>query len=410
MQAHRPVRFLDKTSPPHIGTLMMLTGISALAMNFFLPSLPGMTAYFNTTPAIMGLSVGLYLLVNAVLQIVIGPISDKYGRRQVILGSIVAYLLATLGCIFAPNTTVFLVFRMLQAFIAVTMVLSRAVVRDTTPADKAGAKIAYVTMGMAVVPMVAPTLGGYLEQHYGWHANFWVLFAAGLVALAMAWADLGETAQRREITLGQQYGEMPELLRSPRFWGYAAAASFSSGSFFAYLGGAPFVATDVFHLEPQELGLYFAAPSVGYFFGNFAAARLSTRLGSDRMYLFGMTIIFVSLALSYVLALGGQQSAAVFFGLMVPVGFGNGMSIPNAVSGTLSVRPHLAGTASGLGGAIMLGGGAGLSALAGWALQGGQTAAPLVLIQLLITAAGIVAILLVMRRAARLGAAGIDER
>ncbi|KAA0920768.1 multidrug effflux MFS transporter [Aquicoccus porphyridii] len=408
MQAYPPARFLDKHSPPHLGTLIGLTGIAALAMNLFLPSLPGMAAHFGVTPGVMGLSVGLFLLVNAVLQLVVGPISDRFGRRRVIIGSLVAYCVASLGCIFAPNALVFLSFRMLQASIAVAMVLSRAVVRDITPGDKAGARIAYVTMGMAVVPMFGPAVGGLAEQYFGWQANFWILFVAGLVGLAVAWADLGETAQKSEITLIQQYREMPELLRSPRFWGYSMAATCSAGTFFSFLGGAPFVATDVFLLKPQELGIYFAAPALGYFFGNFAAGRYSARIGGDRMVLIGMVILLIAAGTSLMMSLLGLQTLVTFFALMVPVGFGNGMSIPNAVSGTLSVRPKLAGTASGLGGAMMLAGGAGLSALAGWALEGGQTATPLVLIQTLSSAGGVLAILYVIRRAARLGAAGLD--
>ena len=119
------VRYLDRTTPPHISTLILLAGISALSMNVFLPSLPGMTAYFETEYRLMQLSVAIYLAMNAILQILVGPISDKFGRRPVILGGLTLYLLATLGCILAPNVTVFLIFRMLQAVVAVAMVLSR---------------------------------------------------------------------------------------------------------------------------------------------------------------------------------------------------------------------------------------------------------------------------------------------
>lgn len=403
MSPNAPVRFLEKSSPPHIGTLIALSGVSALAMNVFLPSLPGMAAYFNTSPAVIGLSVGVYLFVNAVLQMVIGPVSDRFGRRRVILTGLAVYLVATLGCIFAPNVTVFLSFRMIQASVAVAMVLSRAVVRDTTPPDEAGAKIAYVTMGMAIVPMVAPAIGGWLEQRYGWHANFWLLFVVGLAIFALAWADLGETAQPTGFTLAQQYREVPELLKSPRFWGYSLATAASSGSFFAFLGGAPFVATGVFHLEPQELGFYFATPALGYFFGNFFAGRYSARIGINRMLLLGLLVTLAGLAVSLMLELTGAQRLWSFFVLMIPVGIGNGMAIPNGVSGALSVRPKLAGTASGLSGAMMLAGGAGLSALAGLALKDGGSAMPLILLMTVTTVAGIAMVLLVMRREARLG-------
>lgn len=403
MTSHATPKFLDRTSPPNIGTLVALTGVSAMSMNLFLPSLPGMAEYFQSTPAVLSLSVGVYLFVNAVLQLIIGPLSDNLGRRRVVLGGLIIFLLATLGCIFSTNAVVFLCFRMMQATIAAAMVLGRAVVRDTTPADKAGAKIAYVTMGMSLIPMMGPAIGGYLEQHYGWQANFWFLFAAGATILALAWADMGETARPSGLTMAQQFKEIPLLLNSPRFWGYCLAASMSSGAFFAYLGGAPFVATELFGLSPQELGFYFAAPGAGYFIGNYIAGRYSVRVGQNRMVLWGFIVALSAMLVSLALSLADMQTPVSFFAVMVPVGIGNGMSIPNAVSGQLSVRPHLAGTASGLGGSMMLGGGAALSALAGFALEGGSSDTPLVWIITLTLTGGVVAILLVMRREARLG-------
>lgn len=155
------------------------------------------------------------------------------------------FLAATVGCLLAPNIAVFLVFRMAQAVIATGMVLSRAVIRDLYTQDESASMIGYVTMGMALVPMISPALGGLLEQGFGWQASFWAMLILGGLVFWVAWADLGETARASGKSLGQQFGEYPELLRSPRFWGYALATGFCSGAFFAYLGGAPFVGTVV---------------------------------------------------------------------------------------------------------------------------------------------------------------------
>ena len=401
------VRFLDRTTPPHIVTLISLAGLSALAMNIFLPSLPNMTAYFDTEYRLMQLSVAVYLAVNAVLQILIGPVSDKLGRRPVILGGAIGFCLATLGCLYAPDAYTFLAFRMAQAVIVTAMVLSRAVVRDCVPQDQAASMIGYVTMGMAVVPMIGPAIGGVLDEIFGWQANFWLLLVLGLGMLWLSWADLGETAHKSGLSLGQQFREYPELLRSPRFWGYALASGFASGAFFAYLGGAPFVGTQVFGMDPAELGVYFGAPAIGYFLGNFLSGRYSARIGVDRMVYYGTLINAAGVGLSILVFLAGHGSALSFFGFMCFVGLGNGMTIPNATAGMLSVRPHLAGTASGLGGAIMIGGGAGLSALAGALLKPGTGAWPLLWIMFGTALAGIVAIRFVIWRAAQLR--GLDR-
>ncbi|MEM1237615.1 MAG: MFS transporter, partial [Pseudomonadota bacterium] len=218
------VRYLDRTTPPHLSTLIILAGVSALGMNIFLPSLPGMTEYFSTDYGIMQLSVALYLGFNAGLQLIVGPISDRYGRRPVVLGGIILFMLATLGCLWAPTVEVFLVFRMAQAAIVVGMVLSRAIVRDLVSQDQAASMLGYLTMGMSVVPMLGPAVGGVLDQAFGWQANFWLLFILGGGLFLLAWADLGETAPLANSNFRDQVRDYPALLTSPRFWGYNLAA------------------------------------------------------------------------------------------------------------------------------------------------------------------------------------------
>ena len=397
--AHAPrIRFLDRTTPPHVSTLILMAGLSALTMNIFLPSLPGMTAHFQTDYRVMQLSVAVYLGVNAVLQIFIGPISDKFGRRPVILSGMGLFLLATIGCMLAPTVEIFLAFRMAQAVITVAMVLSRAAVRDMYDQDQAASMLGYVTMGMAVVPMVGPAIGGALDQIFGWQSNFVMLFTLGALCLWLVWADFGETARVSGKSLGEQFREYPELFKSPRFWGYAMASAFASGAFFAYLGGAPFVGSEIFGLPPGELGIYFGAPAIGYVVGNYISGRYSVRFGINTMILWGCFLTCLGMLVTLILFLLGQGSALLFFGMMTTVGLGNGLTIPNATSGMLSVRPHLAGTASGLGGALMIGGGAALSAVAGAMLSPGTGATPLLWLMLATTAAGLAAIQLVRWR------------
>lgn len=377
-----PQRFLDRSTAPSIFTLIVLTGLGALSMNVFLPSLPQMAEYFGAEYGVVQLSVALYLGVNAALQLLVGPLSDRYGRRPVMLVGVAIYCLASLGCLWAPDVITFLVFRMIQASVVVGLVLGRAVVRDLYPRDQAASMIGYVTMGMAIVPMVGPVIGGALGQAFGWKANFWLLFGAGLVILLLAWADLGETARKGEGRLRDQFAQYPTLLLSRRFWGYSLSSTLASGAFFAYLGGAPLVGARIFGLEPALLGLFFGAPALGYFFGNLISGRFSVRVGVDRMILWGALITVAGLSTGLGLFFVGYKTALVFFGSMTFVGLGNGMVLPNATSGMMSIRPDLAGTASGLGGSIMLAGGASLSALSGVILSQSDQAYPLIYLML----------------------------
>jgi len=372
-------------------------------MNLYLPSLPNMALHFDTDYKVMQLSIALYLLINAVLQIIIGPIADKAGRRPVLIWGLALFLLATLGCIYAPTVEIFLLFRMCQAVVVVGMVLSRAAVRDLYDQDQAASMLGYVTMGMAVVPMIGPAIGGLLEESFGWKSNFWLLFVLGALILALTYMDFGETSAKSGKTLLQQFREYPELLLSPRFWGYSLSSAFSSGAFFAYLGGAPFIGTEVFGMSATEVGFYFGAPALGYFLGNFLSGRYSVRFGVNRMVLWGTWLNAAGVALSAALFLIGSGTAFSFFGLMTFVGLGNGMTIPNATSGALSVRPHLAATAAGLSGAIMLGGGAGLSALAGTLLTVETGAMPLLFLMFVTAVLAIAAIALVIWRERQLG-------
>jgi len=404
MCARHSPRFLDRTTPPKIVTLILLAGLSALTMNIFLPSLPGMAVWFGVPYGVMQQSVALYLALSAALQIVIGPISDRYGRRKVLIWSLVLFLLATVGTLLASNATVFLIFRMAQAVIASGMVLSRAVVRDMVADARAASMIGYVTMGMSLVPMIGPVIGGVLDDAFGWQANFALLLVLGAGVLALVWADLGETATLRRVSLMDQIRSYPGLLQSRRFWGYTLAAAFASGCFFAYLGGAPYVGDKIFGLTSTEVGALFALTAIGYAAGNFLAGRFSVRVGMNRMIVIGTVVTTLGLLLLAGLTLAGLSGPVVFFGLTVFMGLGNGICLPNANAGMLSVRPELAGTASGLGGAILIGGGAALAALAGALLGPGATEMPLILLMLASSVASVVAILFVIRRARQIGA------
>ncbi len=399
-----PARFLDRSTPPHLFTLVLITGVAALSLNIFLPSLPSMAVYFGVDYALMQLSVSLYLGMTALLQIAIGPVSDHFGRRPVMLGAAGLFVVASVGVLLAPSYGVFLACRLAQAVIATGFALSRAVVRDMVGPDQAASMIGWVTMGMSVVPMLGPVLGGALDAAFGWQASFVIMTLAGLLIFVLVWADQGETVRASGGSFADQLRQYPDLLRSQRFWGYCLAAGFGSGSFFAYLGGAPYVGAQVYGLSPAALGLYFGAPAVGYLVGNGLSGRYSARLGVNRMVLIGAWMSTLGMATSALVGLMGLSSAESFFALMISVGLGNGLMLPSANAGMLSVRPGLAGSAAGLGGAFVIGFGAALSALAGVVLVLGSGEMPLVLLMLTSSATALPCIWWVRRRARQVGA------
>jgi len=171
----------------------------------------------------------------------------------------------------------------------------------------------------------------------------------------------------------------PELLKSRRFWGYTSSAAFSAGAFFAFLGGGPFVATNVFNLSPSQFGFYFMFISAGYAIGNYLSGRIAARIGVNTMMISGNIVIGGGLLAGIAgLLLGISHPSVVFFPMLF-VGIGNGLTLPSASAGIVSVRPNLAGTASGLGATMQIGGGAAFSAVSG-ALVAAYSSAILLLV------------------------------
>jgi DHA1 family bicyclomycin/chloramphenicol resistance-like MFS transporter len=350
---------------PHLATLVMAAAIGPLAMNVFLPSLPGMARYFATDYAVMQLAVSLYLAATAILQLFIGPASDRFGRRPVMIACVIVFLAGTVASIYAPNVETFLACRVLQAFSSAGLVISRAVVRDTVGTAEAASRIGYITMGMSVVPMVSPAIGGLLDELYGWQASFLLILAFGVLSLAVIRADLVETNRSATKSFAAQFRSYPDLLGSRRFWGYTMTAALTSGAFFAFLGGGPFVATEMLGLSPSGYGFYFGIISIGYMLGNFLSGRYSRHYGINRMMLMGNIVAALGMVLAIILFAAGLSHPLSLFGPVFFTGMGNGKTLPNANAGVVGVRPHLAGSASGLGGALQIGGGAALAVLAG---------------------------------------------
>lgn len=257
--------FLNKNTAPHIFTLILMSSMSVMSMSVFLPSLPSMTEFFKTDYSLIQLSISLYLACTAIVQLIAGPLSDYFGRRKIVLIAIMVLIFATIGCYFAKSIETFLFFRVLQASIATLMAISKAIVRDMVSPEKAASMLGYVTMGMSVAPMIAPSIGGFFEAYYNWQATFLFVIILSIGLFFLCWFDLGETNKVKNKSLSEQIKEYPILFSSRRFWGYAFAAAFSTGTFFAFLGGAPFVGSKVFNLTPTTMGFLFGLPAVGFF-------------------------------------------------------------------------------------------------------------------------------------------------
>jgi Bcr/CflA subfamily drug resistance transporter len=389
--------FRSAATPPRLSTLVLLSALSVVSLNMFLPSLSNIAVEFQADYALVNLSIAGYAAMTAVLQLVTGPLSDRFGRRPVILAALVIFMLASLGCLSATDIRTFLFFRMMQGAIISGYAVSLAVIKDSAPAQKAASLMGYVAMAWAVAPMLAPMFGGALDELFGWRANFWVFFGFGGIVLGLCWFDLGETNKTLSETFVKQFRTYPELFRSRRFWGYALCMAFSTGAFYVFLGSAPLVAATVLEISPATLGFYMGTITAGFVLGSFLSGRFAARQALTTMMIAGRIAACAGLVLGLALLLGGVVHVASLFGACVFVGVGNGLTMPSSSAGAMSVRPALAGSASGLSGALTVAGGALMSAISGAILTEANAAYALLGMMLLSSLLGLAAALYVLR-------------
>ena len=213
----------------------------------------------------------------------------------------------------AESVEVFLAGRVVQSAAAAGIVLSRAVVRDLVAQERAASMIGYVTMGMAVAPMVGPAIGGVVDDLFGWRASFWLLLALGFAALAALHVNLPETNTQRGTPLRQQLHIYAELLRSVRFWLFALSATLATSVFFAFLGGAPAIASGPLAMSPAAYGLWFALCAPGYMIGNFVSGRYSERVGVRYMVFGGAMVTLAGPLATWLANASGQFGIAALF-------------------------------------------------------------------------------------------------
>lgn len=356
-----------KAQAPRMGRafLLMLIAVSAvspLGINLYLPSMPRMSASLGVDYAAIQLTLSMYLAAVAFGQLFVGPISDHYGRRPVLVVGLAMFVVGSVICMLAPSIGVLHLGRVIQAIGGCAgIALSRAIVRDLYDRAQAASMIGYVTMGMAVAPMVAPTIGGLLEAAHGWRASFAFLAVFGFITLVVIYRMLQETNPWRRNTGAPAQPLLAgyaALFRIPAFWGFALTAGFTSSAFFSFAAGASYVVINLMGRTPVEYGMYFGLVSLGYLIGNFFSGRFAQKMGPQRLIYLGSMLSIAAVIVMSSLYSFNDMSPAVLFVPMMFVGLGNGMILPSCFAGAVSVKPEVAGAASGLAGSIQIGFGA----------------------------------------------------
>jgi DHA1 family bicyclomycin/chloramphenicol resistance-like MFS transporter len=353
---------------PSIAVLVLCSAVQPFALNVLAPATPAMAEALAIDYGAVQLTLTVYLAAVALSQLVIGPISDRIGRRPCIVGGLGLFTLGSLVGVFAPDLTALLAARVLQAAGAGTaFALTRAIARDTGERDEAASLIGYVTMAMVVVPMLAPLAGGFIESTLGWRAIFLAMAVVGLLATLGAFLKLPETRPAGAAVMGwlDTFRAFPVLLRERAFAAHAGGLAMTSATFFAFISGAPFAVIEHMGAGPTGYGLFFITMSGSYMLGNFVTGRFGRAVGSERLARIGNLMSLAGVGAAAALSFTAAWSPALLFVPLMLNGIGNGLSIPTLTASALSVRPAMAGAAAGLMGFAQLSLGAAAAWLAG---------------------------------------------
>jgi MFS transporter, DHA1 family, multidrug resistance protein len=328
--------------------LVAMTGIAPISLYMLVPALPILATTFGDGISIAQMTVSLYMVGIACSQIVMGPLSDRFGRRPVLLAGLGLMVAASAGCVFAQSLPQLIAARFLQALGGATgMVVSRAIIRDLYQRERVGAMISLVIAVMMIAQMLSPLTGGLIETAFGWRAIFYVITAAALVITVAIVLALPET-RRVRVEGGGFRRDVGKLLRSRAFIGYMLCQVLASQIIFAFAGGGPYIVVTQMGRTSAEYGAWFATTGFAYLVGNLLCVRFAPRHSLEKLIWFGLALQVTGSLLNLCWSIAGlNQAPAWLFGTQMIVMVGNAFVMANSAAGVISVRPDAAGTASG---------------------------------------------------------------
>jgi DHA1 family bicyclomycin/chloramphenicol resistance-like MFS transporter len=391
-----------------VSLLTALVALGPVSISLYVPSMPSLAVEFRATPGLVQQSFTIFIAGFAAAQLVYGPLADRFGRRPVLIGGLVLYIVASLACAQSTSIDAFLVARLVQGLGAcVGPVVARAIVRDRFERADAVRAFAFIGTAIALAPALGPLIGGFLEVWFGWRSAFLFLIGYGLLMTGLVLARLEETIPQRDASAtdpARLLRNYASLLSNARYLGYLAPVTFCFGGLFAYNATAPFLIIDGLGLSPDRFGMLAIFTVSTYATGSWLAGRLEGRFSTRHTVITGLAT--AGLAAVSMLALAGELSLARVIGPMMLFVFGFGLLIPACTAAALHPFPRIAGSASAMMGFLQMGVGA-LGSLILSQIHDG-TAVPLGLVMVIMAMLGIAGFLFLARSAGTQNAAA-DE-
>jgi DHA1 family bicyclomycin/chloramphenicol resistance-like MFS transporter len=357
--------------------LVVMTGIAPISLYILVPALPVLATTFGRDISIAQMTVSLYMVGIALSQLIMGPLSDKFGRRPVLLGGLALMVAASVACIFAETLPQLIAARFFQALGGASgMVVSRAIIRDIYERDRVASMISLVVAALMIGQMVSPLTGGLIETAFGWRAIFYAV-TIGAIAVAVGIAvALPETRRDRAAGGGGFRSDVGVLIKSRAFIGYVMCQVLASQIIFTFAGGGPYIVVTQMGRTSAEYGAWFATTGFAYLVGNLLCVRFAPRHSLEKLIWFGLALQLCGSLLNLLWSFTGWNEAPSWlFGTQMIVMVGNAFVMANSAAGAISIRPEAAGTASGAMGFLQQGIGALMSQFG--AYLGGHSATTL---------------------------------
>jgi DHA1 family bicyclomycin/chloramphenicol resistance-like MFS transporter len=346
---------------PPLWIISAVTFLGLFASSVNMPSIPAMAADLNVSAGVIQGTVTVYLAALALGGLVVGPVSDRFGRRRASLATLIILLAGSVLAVFATSAAMLMFARLVQGIGASGgMVLSRSMVRDAFEGAAASRASAQVAMATAVAPTVAPMIGGYVQHAFGWRGNMLLVAVLAFMLVAVARIKLRETlpsARRHAGGLRSMLAGYPHLIRSRQYMMYTLPIAFGAFGMFAYQTEAPVLLIGILHVPPHEYGILAALPALGFMGGAFASSRLSSNVSSCALIEAGCVLYILS-GLGLLAAGWAAPSAALAIALpMMAFGAGNALVMSNAALGGMSAAASLIGGAAALTTSLRMGAG-----------------------------------------------------
>lgn len=357
-----------------------LAALGPFSIDTYLPAFPAIAKTYNTTVGAVEITLAVYFVGLSCGQLFYGPFADSLGRKPPLYVGLVMYVLASTGCIFAPNIATLTVLRFVQAIGGCSaMLISRTVVRDYFPPREAARVFSFLMLVIGVSPIVAPLVGGWLVVHMSWRSNFWMVSIMGAIILACVAVFLKESLpaeKRPRLHLGTTLRLYGSLLRDRTFMVYALSGALISAGMFAYLEGSPQVFIELNHVSADHFGYFFGAIAIGLVLASQLNGFLVRRIHPHHIF---RVVLMVAAGASVALIVDAKTGAGGFAGILVPLFVFvscNGFTFPNATALALAPHGKVAGSAAAMLGFIQFALGGVGGGLVSWLDNG--TAMPMV--------------------------------